>query len=65
MEAIRTNKGALISPSVFQQSEKAFLASFPDNYKLIMFNGCETVKDCEKELKWLYAIHGKHNKKAK
>ena len=63
MDTIRTNGGALISPSVFQKSETAFLATFPNSFKMTMFNGCETIKDCDNELKALYAIHSKNKKK--
>lgn len=58
MEAIKTKGGALINPSMFLKSETEFIKAFPDDFKLSMFRNCD-LKQCNEELKALYAIHGK------
>lgn len=62
---IKTNKGTLISIGMFKLSETSFVNAFPDNFKMTMFNNCNSVSDCNKELKALYAIHGQNKKKDK
>lgn len=61
MDAIRTKGGALINPSVFLKSETEFVKAFPNAFKLTMFRNC-TLKECDNELRELYAIHGKPKK---
>ena len=62
MEAIKTSGGALISSAMFKKSQTDFLNSFPDEFKLSMFRN-KTLKECDEQLKALYAIHGKNKKK--
>lgn len=62
MKAIITNGGALISPMLFSLSETAFINTFPNDFKVKMFSNCNSIIDCDKELKALYAIHGKKKK---
>lgn len=62
MEAIKTSGGALISSAMFKKSQTDFLNSFPDEFKLSMFRN-KTLKECDEQLKALYAIHGKYKKR--
>lgn len=64
MDAIKTKSGALISPALFQKSETEFIKAFPNDFKQLMFNGA-SLKDCDAELKALYAVHGKVKKRVK
>lgn len=64
MNAIKTKGGALINPSLFSKSETEFIKAFPNDFKQLMFNGA-SIKDCNAELKALYAIHGKVKKRVK
>ena len=41
-----------------------FIKAFPNDFKQLMFNGA-SLKDCDSELKALYAIHGKVKKRVK
>lgn len=64
MTSIKTKGGALISPSLFSKSETEFLRSFPDTFKVSMFKNL-SLKECNEELKALYAVHGKVKKRVK
>ena len=64
MGAIRTKSGAYISSAMFLKSETEFIKAFPNDFKQLMFNGA-SIKDCDAELKALYAIHGKVKKRVK
>ena len=64
MEAIKTSGGALISSAMFKKSQTDFLNSFPDEFKLSMFRN-KTLKECDEQLKALYAIHGKNGRNRK
>ena len=64
MKSIKTKGGALISSAMFLKSETEFINAFPNEFKLSMFNNC-TLKQCNDELKALYAIHGKLKKRKK
>ena len=64
MNAIKTKGGALINPSLFSKSETEFIKAFPNDFKQLMFNGA-SIKDCNAELKALYAVHGKVKKRVK
>ena len=64
MDAIKTKGGALINPSLFSKSETEFLRSFTDTFKVSMFKNL-SLKECNDELKALYAIHGKVKKRVK
>jgi len=61
MGAITTKGAALINPSMFLKSETEFIKAFPNDFKLSMFRNC-TLKECDDELKELYAIYGKPKK---
>lgn len=64
MCSIKTKGGALISSAMFQKSETEFLRSFPDTFKASMFKNL-SLKECNEELKALYAVHGKVKKRVK
>ena len=49
---------------MFQKSETEFIKAFPNDFKQLMFNGA-SLKDCDAELKALYAVHGKVKKRVK
>lgn len=61
--AIKTNGGALIDPSIFKLSETAFVNAYPKEFKLTMFKNCNTIAECDRELRLLYAQYGQKKRK--